>query len=531
MDLQPTVVGLDSPELTEDYYRSVKQMFNFSFSYSKTFDNHSISLYGAFEQIDLSSNGFDAYRKYYISDLVQTLDAGGELDKTNSGFMEIYARQSLIGRVDYNYKEKYLAEFLFRRDGSLKFPPSRRWGNFPGVLVGWRASEENFWKENLSFINYFKLRATYGEMGMDPGNAFQYINKYSLGTGMTFGDNKEVMTKIYQNGIANPYITWEKQTTYNVGFDSQLNNKMFHLNAEYFYNRRSDILTARDASVPGYTGLALPDENIAIVDNKGFEVEAGFHDELASDFTLDLSGNLSWSRNEVVFMDEPERAVSWQTYTGHPYGADLVYKAIGIFHTQAEVEAYPHWSGAKAGDIIFEDVSGDGKINSDDRILLDKTDAPEIFYGVKLDLNYKNWSLSLLAQGQGSYYKSPISGNRGTGQNVYQWMATGYWTPENSNSDVVRPFHRADQYWSYLSNANTYWYDNMAYCRLKNAVLSYTIPQKITGKVGIANANVFVSGNNLFLIYSKQNNYDPEVGDPESYPAMKTYSLGIKVVF
>src|SRR5690606_2865753 len=128
------------------------------------------------------------------------------------------------------------------------------------------------------------------------------------------------------------------------------------------------------ASVPGFTGLALPAENIAIVDNRGFEVDAGYHKSVSNDLTLDLSGNFSWNRNEVVFMDEPIRSVPWQQRTGHPYGAALVYNAIGIFHTQAEVDAYPHWSGAKPGDVIFEDVNGDGKINADDRILLDKTD-------------------------------------------------------------------------------------------------------------------------------------------------------------
>ncbi len=195
------------------------------------------------------------------------------------------------------------------------------------------------------------------------------------------------------------------------------------------------------------------------------------------------------------------------------------------------MDAYPHWSGAKPGDVIFEDTNGDGKINADDRILLDKTDAPEIFYGVKVDLKYRNWSLSALAQGQGTYLKDPVAGNRGIGQNVYSWMANGYWTPENSSSNIARPFHRADQYWSYLSNNNTYWFDNMAYCRLKNLVINYSIPKDLTKKIGISSANVFVSGNNLFLIYSKQKNYDPEVGNPQAYPAMKTLSLGVKVVF
>lgn len=163
--------------------------------------------------------------------------------------------------------------------------------------------------------------------------------------------------------------------------------------------------------------------------------------------------------------------------------------------------------------------------------MLDKTDGPELFYGMKFDFAYKNWSLSVLAQGQGSYYKSTIYGNRGVGMNVFKWVATDYWTPENSNSDVARPFHRADQYWSYQSNNSTYWYDNMAYLRLKNVTLNYNLPKGLLSKVGVTNTNLFISGYNLCLLYSAQKNYDPEVGDPQGYPAMKTYSIGVNLTF
>lgn len=531
MELEPRSRGLEAPELTDSYGRNIHTMSQFNFNYGRSFGSHNFSLFGAFEQFQIRSNGFNAFRKYYVSDLVQTLSAGGEKDKDNSGYQSVYARTSWIGRLTYNYQEKYLAEFIFRRDGSLKFPPSSRWGNFPGLLLGWRASEEGFWKDNLAFINYFKLKASYGEMGMDPGAAFQYINKYTLGTGMTIGEEREITTKISQASLANPNITWEKQKTYNLGFESEFLNSSVFFNADIFYNRRSDILTSRNASVPEYSGLALPDENIGIVDNRGFELETGYYSDPTRDFTFNISGNIGWSKNKVVFMDEPERAVPWQRLTGHAYGAALVYNAIGIFRTEADLAEYPHWNGAKPGDVIFEDYNNDGKINSEDRILLDKTDFPTTFYGVSLELNYKNWGLSVLAQGQGDYYRSTISGNRGIGQNVYSWMARDYWTPETPDAPNARPFHRADQYWSYLSNSSTYWFENMAYARLKNAVLRYSIPQNLTNQIGIAGASLFLSGNNLFLIYSKQKNFDPEIGDPESYPAMKTFAIGAYVTF
>src|SRR5690606_36285110 len=172
----------------------------------------------------------------------------------------------------------------------------------------------------------------------------------------------------------------------------------------------------------------------------------------------------SWSRNKVVFMDEPERAVPWQQRTGHPYGAQLLYNAIGIFKDQADVESYPSWANAKPGDVKFEDISGDGVINSDDRILFDKTDAPQVFYGISLDATYKNWTLAVLVQGQDEYYRMNVQdGRRGETGNYFQWHFDDRWTPQNTVASVARAYHRDDLYWSFDDTISTYWCDNMVY--------------------------------------------------------------------
>lgn len=532
MELTPTPRGYSAPELAEDYDRDIRMLTNFNFNYARDFGDHSINLFGAFEQIEQKGNWFGAFRKYYISDVVETIDAGADADKDNWGSMDIYARKSWIGRFNYSYQGKYLLEAIFRRDGSLKFPPDSRWGNFPGLLLGWRASEETFWQKNLAFINYFKLKATYGKIGMDPGDPFQYMNKYVLGSGLTLGSGKVVETVVQQEGVANPVITWEKQTTYNLGFESQLLDNLFSLDFDYFYSKRSDILAPRDASVPRFTGLSLPDENIAEVDNRGLEVEAGYHKQFNNDFRLDLSGNIAYNHNKVVFMDEPERSVPWQQRTGHPYGATLLYNAIGIFADEAHINSYPSWPDAKPGDVIFEDVSGDGQITSDDRILLDKTDAPEIFYGISLDASWKNWTLSVLAQGQGTYYRMNIADERrGEAGNYFQWSFDNRWTPDNRNTNVARAYNRNDQYWAFAVNNSTYHYDNMAYCRLKNVVLTYHIPDEVFGNTGISRASVYFSANNPFLIYSAQKNFDPEIGAPMTYPAIRTLAVGARITF
>lgn len=532
MPLRPTVRGLSSPQHHEDYQRTINQTSIINANFIRSFGDHNVSAFVGFEQFTSDYNGLYAFRQYYISSLIQTMDAGSPRDQNITGTMTIHARKSWIGRVSYNYQEKYLAEFLFRRDGSLKFPPKGRWGNFPGFLVGWRASEEGFWKNNLAFVNSFKLRASYGMMGMDPGDPFQYMDRYGLSSGMVFGTGGAIETAVGPPVVANPAITWEKQTTYNVGFDSRFANNLFHLNTEFFYNVRTDILAARDASVPRFTGLTLPNENIARVDNRGFEVDAGIHKSINNDLRFDLSANFSFNRNEVVFQDEPARAVPWQQTTGKSYGAWLMYDAIGIFRDQAHVDSYPRMTGARPGDIIFRDVSGDGTITGDDRILVEFVDFPETFYGVTLDAFYKNFTLSVHIQGQGKFYKfNHYDNRRGVAGNYFKWTYDNRWTPENTNTNIARAFNRDDFYWSPDVNLSTYWLDNTAYCRLKNLVLNYSIPAKFYSSLGISRANVYLSGNNVALLYSATRKFDPESNGAGVYPIMRTYAIGASITF
>ncbi len=533
MPLTPGLRGLSSPQNNETYSRTINQTANVNAMYLKQFGSHNIMLYAGYEQYTNDWNELYGFRQYYISSLIQTMNAGADQDKNTTGNQTIYARKSWIGRATYDYKGKYLAEIVFRRDGSLKFPESGRWGNFPGFLVGWRASEEDFWKNNLQFINYFKLRASYGKMGMDPGDPFQYMNKFGLGSGMVFGTGTSIETVVGPPIVANPNITWETQTTENIGFDSKWLNDLISLNLDVFYSKRENILTARDASVPNFTGLTLPNENIGRVDNRGFEVELGFHKNINSDLRIDITGNYSYNHNKIVFYDEPARTVDWQVRTGHPYGATLMYNAIGIFADAEAVSSYAHWTNAKPGDVIFEDVSGDGTITGDDRILVDETDAPQKFYGITLDASWKNFTLSAQIQGQGKYMRfNHYDERRGEAGNYFQWTYDNRWTPENPNTNIARAFNRNDYYWAHAVNMSTYWYDNTAYCRLKNLVLSYTIPSTLYRSLGISTASIYFSGNNLALLYSGTKKFDPEgTSGGGAYPLLKTFAIGANITF
>jgi hypothetical protein len=209
-----------------------------------------------------------------------------------------------------------------------------------------------------------------------------------------------------------------------------------------------------------------------------------------------------------------------------------MYQSLGIFKDQAAVDAYPHWSGAKPGDVIFKDVSGDGIINADDQILLNNMDSPEINYGITLAVTYKNFNLTVLAQGSGKTYSmNTPDDRRGEAGNFFQWNYDNRWTPTHTDATAGRAWDRMNFYWAQLVNNSTYWYSNMAYARLKNAVLSYEIPKKLFSRIGISNASISISGNNLFLIWAAQHLYDPEIASPMSYPAMRTYAIGANITF
>jgi TonB-linked SusC/RagA family outer membrane protein len=520
------------PRLTDSYNESDRKIFNLKANYDKTFGGvHFIDAFISVESMDYMSKGISAFRRYFISDKLPYLFAGGTTSLTNDGSVSIDSRLNYFGRVMYNYKETYLLQFSLRRDGSLRFSKeSGRWGTFPSVLVGWRISNESFWKNNVKFIDYLKLKASFGKMGNDQVSAFQYLTSYGFGMGQILGSSPAYVTGLLQTGNPNPFITWEDANIFNVGFESNLLDNKLTFNTDFFYERRSNILVKRNASVPSYTGIALPDENFGIVDNKGFEIELGYNDR-KGDFSYGINGNIAFAHNKIIEYDEPARSVPWQVLTGHPTGSFLLYKSAGIFRDAEQVNSMPHVSGARPGDIIIQDVSGDGNITSDDQIIIDKTADPELTYGLSFSLGYKNWNLKGLIQGTGTTMLSMASDVlTGTVGNYFAYEAEDRWTPDNIDATKPRAYERQEEYWraNYTTDYN---YQKGGYARLKNIQLSYSIPQQLLKVIMMKDAQVYFSGDNLFLIYSQNKIQDPESGSMEIYPIMRVLTFGVRVTF
>lgn len=517
------------PRLNDYYTDAQTQVFNIKLNYDKTFnDIHNISAFASMETSEYLSKGIQAFRRYFISDQLPYLFAGGTAAWTNNGSVSIDARVNYFGRLMYNLRETYLFQFSLRRDGSLRFSKeSGRWGLFPSFLVGWRISNEDFWKNNISFIDYFKLKASFGQMGNDEVNAFQYLTSYAFSTGGIFGSSYS--QSLAQSGTPNPFITWERANVFNFGWESTIFKKLT-FNTDFFYQRRSDILVKRQASVPSYAGIQLPDENFGIVDSKGFELEFAYRDR-SGNFMYEINPIISYAKNVIIEYDEPKRNVPWQVFTGHPLNSILLYKSAGIFRDEEHVNSLPHVPGARPGDIIIEDYDGDGKITSDDRVLFEKTADPKLTYGLGFNLNYKNWNLRGLIQGAGSTMRS-IASDLQTGSvgNYFAYEAKDRWTPTNINASKPRAYEREEEYWrvNYMTDYN---YQLGGYGRLKNIQLTYTLPRQLLSFIMVKEASLYISGANTLLLYNQNKILDPEARNMQEYPIMKTYTVGAKITF
>lgn len=524
----------------------INAMLEAILSYDHKFGDHQVTFLAGVTKETSNASFFSAYRQYFPSTAIDQLNAGGAVDQKSNGSAWERARLNYFGRVGYNFREKYLAEFLWRYDGSYNFPADKRFGFFPGVTAGWRISEENFFKDNVQFVNSLKLRGSWGQLGNDAvwvnGSLveYSYLPTYAI-TGNGYVINNQVATAYHENGIPNPNITWEIANNYDIGLDATLWNNKISVELDYFQNRRSSILWFRNASIPQSAGLTLPAENIGRVANKGYEFKVGYNDQIG-DVRFNISVNGGYAKNKILFWDETPGRPTYQYSTGHPIpdnvtnpDANLLYQYDGIFKDQKEVDDntldYTGVGGAGKlfpGSMKFKDVNNDGKIDDKDRVRSDKTITPRFQGGLNIGVQYKNFDLSILFQNAsgGQLFLQTESGTIG---NYLQYTYDHRWTIDNPSSVDPRTVDRNNQY---FSNRNTYYMMNTNYVRLKNVEIGYNLPVSIGKKVGINNLRLYVNGLNL-ITWANQNIFDPESVNSslQYYPQSRIINTGVTVTF
>ncbi|NMH86754.1 TonB-dependent receptor [Flavivirga algicola] len=531
--LVPGQKGPPEPNLTQSTANTLNIFLGANIKYARGFGDHNFAFLAGTNKETTEFEGFNAFRRYFISPVIDDLFAGGDAEKDNGGFSDRAARLNYFGRVNYDYKEKYLLEFLWRYDGSYLFPENSRYGFFPGVSAGWVLTKESF-LENSSFINFLKLRGSWGQLGNDKFDDSDFpLNQYlaTYGFNSYFINNSEVTT-LAETKVPNSAITWEIARNVNIGIEAKFLDHKLSLEFDVFSNKRSKILTQPSASLPSLSGITPPRQNIGEVENKGFDFYLGYSDNIG-DFTYSVSVNGGYAKNKILFNDEAEGAPLWQRQTGNSINSFLVYGYDGVFATQADIDAETLDYSAltnnlRPGDMKFVDYNNDGAITPDDRFRTNKNITPTFTGGLNINAGYRNFDLSLFFQGATGGSIPLAFTEAGTIGNFTTSTYNNRWTVNNPSSVHPRITNRADQY---FSQGNTYWLENTNYLRLKNLEFGYTFPEAVIGKMGITNLRFYISGSNLFTI--SNTTFDPEGinNSGRDYPNSKIINTGFTITF
>ncbi len=531
------IFGETKPSIRQESGQSQQFTYQAGFDYFKAVGHHNFSVLGLFEARANDSWSLGATRRnynLYIDEI--NMGSSSSSDMTTSGTSDKARQVGLVYRVTYDYAGKYLLEASGRYDGHYFFAPDRRFGFFPAFSAGWRLSEENFLKNQLTWLDNLKIRASYGEVGALAGSPFQYLSTYSVtGPGYVIGGN--AVQIVSERAEPNPFITWERARKTDIGLELSLFRNLLNLEADYFYEKRSNMLVAPDVVTPLEYGIGLSQVNAGIMENRGIDLSAGVNYRPAKDLLVQLNGTFTFAKNKLL--QTFENTVTYNNpnrrRTGRPLGTQFGYESMGFFQpedfesngTLRPGIATQPWGTVKPGDIRYQDMNGDGKIDVNDEVAIgDPNQSPRIIYGFSPRVQYKNWSLDVLFQGAARtslYHVNEMAWAFFNGMNAYE-ENLDYWRPDNRDAKHPRLTGAPT---ANNSQVSSFWMRNAAYLRLKNATLSYRIPDSIAGKIGIHNARVYASGQNI-ATWSKLVYWDPE-STFRSYPQQKVLSFGISL--
>ncbi|OKZ07346.1 MAG: SusC/RagA family TonB-linked outer membrane protein [Bacteroides oleiciplenus] len=507
-----------------DYGKARDWYMELALNYNRKFGDHNVSALLLYNQS----------KKYY---------PGGTYDYIPSGYVGI------VGRVTYDWKTRYMAEFNAGYNGSENFAPGNRYGFFPAGSIGWVVSEEPFFTTLKKAINYFKVRAAVGMVGNDKmgSNRFLYIpGKYSYGSGDGYYFGQNVNNKkpgAWEASQSNPDAKWETAVKQNYGIDFSTFNERLNVSADYFIEKRRDILVTPDY-LPGILGMTLPVVNVGKTENKGFELQVKWNEQLNDDFRYWANFNLSFARNKIIFKNEIEQNESWMSETGRRIGSRSMYKFWGYYDETADaryqeefgIPIASHGITLQPGDAVFVDLNKDGKLDGDDATRdIGFTDIPEYTAGLNLGFSWKNFDFSMQWTGAWNVdrmldeFRRPLGDTNSKALLLYQYENT--W--RSSEDSFTAKFPRA----SNSSASNNYrgtdlYLINASYLRLKNVEIGYNFDFPFMKKLKMNNCRLYVNGYNLLTFTGF------DWGDPESrqssrpnYPLTRVFNIGLKLGF
>lgn len=470
-----------------------------------------------------------------------------------------YKNQGIAGRVTYGFKDTYFAEVNMGYNGSENFARGHRFGFFPAVAAGWMISNEKFFEPLTNVVDMLKVKGSYGIVGNDDiGGSRRWIYESTIvGSGNGFdyhygeaGGSPGSGQGIRIGDVENLRVSWEEAKKTNIGIEFSLFNKV-KIQADYFHESRTGIFLARQG-LPGIVGLSsVPYTNIGETLNQGFDGTIEYSQKVGNVF-LTARGNFTYNRNELINNDAPDWQYKYQNQIGKPFGSGGALQpfglvALGLFESQDEIDNSPEqmFGEYRVGDIKYQDINGDGIINSQDRIAMGYTNLPEIVYGFGATAQWKNWDINVFFQGvghttfflSGSSVKSPFSSGNLERASINQDVYNNVWKSTNTaeqNANVLYPRMGLSGAAGSGNNSeqSSWWMRNGSFLRLKNFEVGYTLPKALMSKTFVKTLRVYLSGNNL-LTFSQFKLWDPEKGngDGNGYPPNRVVTIGLSANF
>jgi TonB-linked SusC/RagA family outer membrane protein len=462
---------------------------------------------------------------------------------TTVTLIDPYNIQGFTGKATYAYKQKYLLDFTAAYNGSDRFSENNRFAWFPAASIGWNISEEKFVKDNLKFISFLKVRASYGITGNDNigVSSLIYQKSYSTGaSGIVFGETPQSYTGIIEPTLSNQNVKWMTVNDLDVGLDAKFFGSKLSLTLDYFDKKTKDIFTT-PGLIPASFGATLPPYNLGRVRNTGYEVDLTYRDKIGANFEFFVNGNVTHAKNKVLYRDEPAYLYDGLALTGKPVGAVFQYTADGYYESLSDLYTAPRLAASvplstlQLGTIKYKDLTGDGIIDANDKQYIGNNN-PNYTGGLSFGFSYKGFDVSTLFQGSFDYI---INMNRGAlayarPDRVSVPWNLGRWTPVTAGSasfpelsgSVQDGFDGSGNYWS------TFWYVQGDFIRWKNFEVGYRIPSSFAKKLHVNNIRVYANGYNMGIVYTKI----PSFIDPESaltssageYPQQRVLNFGIQ---
>ena len=543
-DYKAASFGPDYLGVTDQYSKTLNPTVYSVLNYETTVaKDHSIKALVGYEQLYNKFQTLRARRLNGVSTAITELagyTSTGEAINTTyprlPGLSSPYewALQSVFGRVNYDYRGKYLFEANMRYDGTSRVSPDFRWGFFPSVSVGWLASREKFFRDNVNLISNLKLRASYGSLGNQEIGNYPYQNVLTVsGVSYPFGNTTPAQGAVL-NSFKDQSLHWETTRTADFGIDLDFAKHIFGLTFDWFNRTTSDILAAQ--SVPASLGLTSPTFNNGKMRARGIELELR-HQYKIGKVTYGVNAQISTANNKVLEIKVPSIGTSI-AQVGLPYNSHYLYIWDGIFQTadltDPKVPKHVLNPNPKAGDLKMKDVTGDGVVDANDRVVVDGA-YPDYMYSFGFNVQYEGFSLNAFFQGvQG--LKNRVTGwgvdpfNQGSAPTT-KWRNA--WTPTNPTNELPAMYIAG-----YAGVANyvgsTYYLMDASYLRLKNVVLSYNIPRAWLSRIKAKDLTIYISADNLFTI-TKYEGSDPErsstTGNYAQYPQAKVFNAGLNIKF